>query len=257
MKNLIRWVHLTSPEIRCLAEKEAIVLIPVGSTEQHGPHLPVGCDSQLVTWIAERVATELFGRGVPCVVSPTITVANSRNHSDFAGTISLSVDTYMRVLADICRSIADHGFRKIVIFNGHGGNNAPTQAALVGINEELGFPVYLTSYVNGDLRALKEVLESQEKMVHSCECETSLMLAFDRELVDPIYKEIQGKIDYVLEAENEGVISTFHKMQQHSKNGVMGNAYMASVEKGERLAERFVTGMADILSNPALWKQTV
>ena len=257
MKNPVRWDNLTSPEIKRLAEKEAIVLIPVGSTEQHGPHLPVGCDSLMATWMAEQVATELCNRGCPCVVTPTIAVANSRHHMNFAGSMSLSAENYMHVLADYCRCVAAHGFRKILVFNGHGGNNAPTQAALVGINEELGFPVYFAHYTNGDLSVQGEVLESQKKMVHACESETSLLMALDEDLIDPIYKETKGPLEYVLDAENKGILSTFHKMEQHTPNGVKGNSYLATPEKGKKMVERFVKGMADTLSNPEVWKQTV
>lgn len=69
MKNSIRWDHLTSPEIRKLAEEKAIVLVPVGSTEQHGPHLPVGTDALLATYLSEQIALELK-RGASPVWSP-------------------------------------------------------------------------------------------------------------------------------------------------------------------------------------------
>ena len=89
MKKTYRWDNLTSPEIARLAENSAIVLIPTGSTEQHGPHLPVGTDAILATWFAERTAQGLLEKGIPAVVAPTFAVANSMHHMNFPGSMSL------------------------------------------------------------------------------------------------------------------------------------------------------------------------
>ena len=257
MKNMVRWDNLTSPQIKRLAQEEAIVLIPLGSTEQHGPHLPVGCDNLMATWMAEQVAASLSQKGIPCVVTPSIAVANSRHHMSFAGTISLSVEHYMAVLADYCRCVAAHGFHKIAIINGHGGNDAPTQAALVGINEELGFPVYYAPYYKGDLTVQPETLETQTGMNHACEGETSLALALDESLVDPMYKTLKGNPGYPLEAENKHILTTFHRMESHTENGIMGNSYAATKEKGEIMVRRFVDDLVDVFSNPQVWQQKV
>ena len=90
MKNIIRWDNLTWTEIRELAEKDTVVLIPVGSTEQHGPHLPVGCDSIIATHISELACRKLNDSGVSAVVAPTMTVCNSMHHMSFPGSMSLS-----------------------------------------------------------------------------------------------------------------------------------------------------------------------
>ena len=111
MKKTYRWDNLTSREIAALAEQQAIVLIPTGSTEQHGPHLPVGCDAILATWFAERAAQGLRAQGVPAVVAPTFAVANSMHHMSFAGSMSLRPRTYMKVLQEECRAIA-RGIRR-------------------------------------------------------------------------------------------------------------------------------------------------
>ena len=106
MKKTYRWDNLTSPEIAKLAENNAIVLIPTGSTEQHGPHLPVGTDAILATWMAERTARTLTEQGIPAVVAPTFAIANSMHHMNFAGSLSLSPRTYIQVLEEQCRAIA-------------------------------------------------------------------------------------------------------------------------------------------------------
>ena len=254
MKKTYRWDNLTSPEIAKLAENNAIVLIPTGSTEQHGPHLPVGTDAILATWMAERTAQALCEKGVPAVVAPTFAIANSMHHMNFAGSLSLSPRTYIQVLQEQCRAIAAHGFKRIAIINGHGGNTAPTKTALIDINNELGFPVYFMSYISVDERPF---LETQTGMNHACESETSMMLAFDESLVDPIYKETSGYPDGCTKWEDEGVLHTFHRMEAHTVNGVMGNSCAATKEKGQILADVNTKKLVEILSDETIWQMKV
>lgn len=255
MKDPIRWDNLTSPELAELSRKEAIVLLPMGSTEQHGPHLPVGTDAILATWFAHRTAKTLGEIGIPAVVAPTIAVANSMHHMSFAGSMSLHPRTFMQVLQEECQAIATHGFRRIVILNGHGGNNHPTQAALVDINLSLGFPVYFMSYLAGTDE--QPFLKTQRGMIHACESETSLMLAYDETLVDPIYREIKGYPGDTTEAEDQNLIHTFHRMEAHTENGVMGNSYAATKETGECLAEAITARLCKTLSDESLWGLSV
>ena len=254
MKKSYRWDNLTSREIRALSEQEAIVLLPTGSTEQHGPHLPVGTDAILATWFAERTAAALQEQGIPAVVAPTFAVANSVHHMNFPGSMSLNPRTYIQALQEQCRAIAAHGFHKIAIINGHGGNIAPTKTAIIDINIELGFPVYLLDYMVVDEAPY---LETQKGMIHACESETSLMLAYDETLVDPIYKETSGYPHGCTHLEDAGLIHTFHRMEAHTVNGVMGNSYAATREKGEAMAEATTKKLAEILSDDILWKMKV
>lgn len=255
MKQKILWMHCTSPELGELAEKNAVVLIPVGAVEQHGPHMAVGCDSFLAEWLAKRVAQGLWEKEIPAVVAPTLTVANSLHHMNFPGSMSLRPGTYMQVLQEWCRSIAAHGFRRIAIVNGHGGNRAPTNTALVEINLELGFPVYFT-----DLSAYMKPtvgLESEKSILHSGEGETSLLLAYDETLVDPVYLETRGKRIPPAAPEAAGLASTFHRMESRTENGVSGSSCLATREKGEALMAVATARMVEALSDEALWAQPV
>lgn len=256
-KNPVRWEHLTREEIRALSQQGAIVLVPLGSIEQHGPHLPVGTDALLASYVCEKTAQELNRRGRPCLVSPAITVANSTHHMSFPGSMTLKPQTYLAMLQDYCESLAAHGFRKIVLVNGHGGNVAPTQTALISINEALGFPVYFTGYDQGDPQAESEVLETQAHMDHACESETSLILALDEDFVDPVYLETKGSMSFGHPAEDSGRLSTFHRMEAHTENGVMGNAYAATAEKGRQILGREIQGLASLLMDNTLWGRKV
>ena len=254
MKKPYRWDNLSSREIRALSEQGGIVLLPTGSTEQHGPHLPVGTDAILATWFAERTAQGLLERNIPAVVAPTFAVANSMHHMHFPGSMSLNPRTYIQALQEQCRAIAAHGFTKIAIINGHGGNIAPTKTALIDINIELGFPVYLLEYIVVDEAPF---LDTQTGMNHACESETALMLAYDESLVDPIYKETSGYGGGCTQWEDQGVLHTFHRMEAHTVNGVMGNSYAATREKGEKLAAATTEKLVEILSDDTIWKMKV
>lgn len=258
MKNAIRWDNLTWTELSKLAEKDAIVMIPIGSTEQHGPHLPVGCDSIIATHISEHACCKLNKNGITAVVAPTMTVCNSMHHMSFPGSISLSPICFMQVLEEWCSCISSHGFRKIALINGHGGNAAPIQAALININNKLGFHVYwLNYYEYPDMdRINAEILTTQSGLIHACEGETSIMLAIDEALVDPIYRDTSGGGSYGLWSRDEGFAKTFSRMEEVTSNGVEGNSYAATAQKGAALIETASNNICRILSEDALWDKT-
>lgn len=260
MKNTIRWDNLTWTEIRELAEKDAVVLIPIGSTEQHGPHLPVGCDSIIATHISECACRKLNDSGVSAVVAPTMTVCNSMHHMSFPGSMSLSPTCFMQMLEEWCTCISSHGFKKIALINGHGGNSAPIQVALIGINNKLGFHVYCVNYYEyPDMERINAgILTTQSGLIHACEGETSIMLAIDGSLVDPIYRETSGGESYGLWARDGGYAKTFSRMEEVTSNGVEGNSYAATAEKGAALIEVASENICRVLSEDGLWdKQEV
>jgi creatinine amidohydrolase len=119
--------ELTRGEARDGASS-SLLLLPLGATEQHGPHLPVGTDSILVEEVARRAAARLAGE-VPVVVAPALHFGSSAHHLPFGGTLSLETETYYRVLMDLGRSAVASGFRRLFLLNGHGGNHELAQLA--------------------------------------------------------------------------------------------------------------------------------
>src|SRR4029079_17697455 len=115
----MRWEDLTSPEIDGLDRGATLVLLPVGAVEQHGQHLPVGTDSVLAHEVALAAADRLVGR---VVVLPPLWYGLSAHHMRFTGTVTLTAETMMAMVSDIVASLVAHGFRRIAIVNGHGGN---------------------------------------------------------------------------------------------------------------------------------------
>ena len=115
----MRFHDLTRDQLRGLAE-DAVVVLPVGACEQHGPHLPVGTDSMLVEDIALAAAEKV--EQFPVLVAPTVPFGSSAHHLAYGGTISVGSETLQRYLGECCESLVQSGFRRLFILNGHGGN---------------------------------------------------------------------------------------------------------------------------------------
>src|SRR4051812_17830777 len=108
------------------AEKK-VVILPLGAMEQHGPHLAVSTDTDIVTMVAMAAEQRLPEKVVLC---PTMSFGSSHHHLSFGGTMSLSPVIYTQVIVDLVSSLLKDGFRRIVLLNGHGGNITPVKQAL-------------------------------------------------------------------------------------------------------------------------------
>src|ERR1700741_20324 len=165
------FAELNREQLRSLAP-DALALLPIGATEQHGPHLATGMDFLTIESIALEAARMAE---VPVVVAPTLPFGSSHHHFVFGATLSLSTETYYRVLYELCESLVTDGFQRIFLLNGHGGNHELAELAVRDI--VLRHPVRAAagSYwrIAGDeLRAVSERFPG-----HAGEFETSLMLA--------------------------------------------------------------------------------
>ena len=127
MKALLLLEEMTREALNGIAP-QALAVLPVGATEQHGPHLPVGTDSLTVEYLA-RAASAEAARAIPLVVAPTLQFGSSHHHIPFGGTLSLSTETYYRVIFELGESLIFGGFKRLFILNGHGGNNELIQVA--------------------------------------------------------------------------------------------------------------------------------
>jgi len=103
--------EMSWPEVEAALKNTDIVIVPVGSTEQHGTHLPLGSDTLQATDMAKMVIKQLGDEGVTLCAAPTIPFGVSHAHLKFPGTITVSSETLMRVITDVCRSLHIHGFR--------------------------------------------------------------------------------------------------------------------------------------------------
>ena len=254
MTEQIHWEQLRSPQLKKLAEANAIVIVPVGSTEQHGPHLPVKVDALLATEVARRSALKVQTHQ-PIVVTPTVWCGLAEHHMDFCGTLTLDFETFHALLKNLCRSIRHHGFQRIFLLNGHGGNIAALNVICSELVRELdGLRVIAGTYWTLPEVAQKfaEILEVQQNVRHAGEAETSMMLALEPELVDQaILSQADGtpEIPYY-----QSGISRWVSFKGVSANGVIGSPSVATAAKGELLLEVASEGIAGVLQDPELWQ---
>jgi creatinine amidohydrolase len=175
--------ELTRDDLRALAP-DAVVLLPVGATEQHGPHLPVGTDHFAVEHIAREAARSVAAR-LPIVVAPTLPFGSSHHHLAFGGTLSLGTETYYRVISDLVDSLLTDGFRRVFVLNGHGGNNELIQLAVRDLALAREADLAAASYwtVAWDDLVRLETHQYGRFPGHAGAFETSLVLALRPELV--------------------------------------------------------------------------
>jgi creatinine amidohydrolase len=253
MKDQIYWEQLRSPQLKSLADVNAIVVVPVGSMEQHGPHLPVKVDALLAAEVARRAALKVQTHQ-PILVTPTVWCGLAEHHMDFCGTLTLDFETFHALLRNLCRSIRHHGFRRIFLLNGHGGNIAALNVICSELVRELeGLRVVSGTYWTLPEVAEKfsEILEVQQNVRHAGEAETSMMLALEPELVD---QSILNQADGTPEIPFYGSgVSRWVSFKEVSANGVIGSPSVATAAKGELLLEVASEGIAGVLQNPTLW----
>ena len=179
MSSVRRWDALTREEIGALAA-DALLVLPVGTTEQHGPHLATGTDALIATAVAER-AGAAAARPETIVLAPTLAYGASDHHLPFGGTLSLGVATFQLVLRDLLASAASAGFRRVFVLNGHGGNAAACAIAVAEAAREHG--LFAVTAMASDLVDPKEIEGPLHG--HAGSFETSLVLTLDPERVRP------------------------------------------------------------------------
>lgn len=248
----IDWNRLPAEALRSLATQDALVLLPVASTEQHGPHLPTGVDDMLVTAVCRRAA-RLLAPGTPTVVAPTVPFGLADHHLAFGGTFSLSLATYHALLRDLCRSILKTGFRKVVLVNGHGGNIAGLAAISAELTRELEAPIATATYFIVAAAEIAAVLEDQDGVMHACEAETSMMMAVALELVDASrLSEAYGPA-FDIAASLMPTLKRFMPFDHLTPSGVAGDARRATAAKGMALLEACAAQLAARLRAGGPW----
>ncbi len=246
---------MTAPEIVALSRQNAVVIIPVGSIEQHGPHLSVEVDSLLATEVSRRAA-RLAPAAQPILVAPTLAVGLAQHHLSFGGALTLDFATFSAVIGCMVRSIIVSGFRKIALVNGHGGN---TTALRVVVNElartELT-PIVTCTYWDVAIEEFRKILETQTCLMHACEAETSMMMALAGDAVR--HEKLENLTAPSFEGSQDPFESPFYRsldMDELSTNGVLGNPSAASAAKGERLASAAAAALVGRLLDPRTWEK--
>ena len=250
MKKL--WLYeMTWEEIADAIREPSIVLVPLGSTEQHGRHLPEGTDTMVAIKVALDVAKEIGG-----IVAPPLWFGWSPHHMPYAGTISLRSEVLVDVVVDICRSLAQHGFRTIILVNGHRiANLPPLQLAAAKVTEENGTRIVLV-----DPAFMAKTVANRlglGDIGHGDELETSHMLYIHPELIkmDHASRNVPPpKRMYRVDPRYEGDTSVYvpstaaemDKLRMIS-GGVVGDPTRASAEKGKQLHEGLVENIVAMI----------
>ena len=233
-----------------VAAGKTTVVLACGATEQHGPHLPIGTDTFLGTAIAERAA-QIAGNAL---VAPTLRPGLSDHHIDFPGTLTLRPETFLDLLADMCTSLARHGFDRIVIFPSHGGNADVMKAHVPWLARRLAGSCELV-FSLGTLEKIQELaawlaergISIGRSGAHAGFAETSMMLAYRGELVRTEEFE-PGLVDedfYRPERIRASQLDSFIRgIRAQSPNGVLGDPTDADADTGEQLLQMSAEALA-------------
>ncbi len=240
--------ELTREELRTLAPS-ALAVIPIGATEQHGPHLPVGTDFLCAEYIARNAAARVQSE-IPIVVTPTLPFGSSAHHLPFGGTMSLPTELYYRVLMELGQSLVADGFRRMFFVNGHGGNHEIAQLAARDLSLQQPVHAAAASYWVVAWRDLADAGAGELGRFpgHASAFETSLILANWPDLVkaDRMPHRDDAGIRPVPPAFEASYRAEFHGSWQ-AINGYSGSPDLADVDKGRQFFEIAVDRLAQAL----------
>jgi creatinine amidohydrolase len=232
------------------------VVIPIAALEQHGRHLPVFTDSMLLGEVVRRAAGILGDR---VLWTPLTWLGNSDHHLDFAGTLSAAPRVYLDLLSGLIENFLTHGFRRIVLLNGHGGNIVPASQAVFEVRQKhrersdllLLAATYWTlgpSPASVAATAGSPLKFEQTRMGHACEWETSMILRLAPHLVGEL-----AAIDPVSFGAAFEPATRAWTTRDRSAPGHIGNPRAASAEKGEALFTAFTNGAVAFLERVIAW----
>ncbi len=235
----MKLAEMTWLEVDALS-RQVVVVIPTGSLEQHGPHLPLFTDSILATTVAESVEREI---PTEVLLVPTLWLGASGHHLSFSGSLSASFATYMGAIENIVESLLPHQFTKFFILNGHGGNTEPNGMVLRNLKAKYPTATFAHSgyYTFAD-EAARGVLTGPAKSIqHACEAEASLIMYVRPDLVRTDKLRDDG-----LRATPEitGLICHFDEI---TEQGSLGYATLATPAKGKVIFEAAVAGVVSNL----------
>jgi creatinine amidohydrolase len=241
--------HLTWSAIAKLC-KDLPVVVPIAAIEQHGHHLPLATDSLLLGEIVRRADERLAER---VVWTPLQWLGNSEHHLDFPGTLTAAPRTYLDLLTELQSNLIQHGFRRIVLLVGHGGNIVPAQQAVFEVRQQQRGRADLLLlaacyWLLGRGPRQVELGLEQDRMGHACEWETSMMLCVAPHLVGDYRTAAPVEFGTAFEPASRGWIT-----KDRSPEGHIGRPHAATAEKGEALLRAFSDDVVRFLEQVIAW----
>ena len=252
------WAELSTTDFDGLDPEATVAVLPVGATEQHGPHLPLAVDQCLVDGMV-AAALPLLPADLPVLVLPTQQVGYSPEHADFAGTLTLPIETVIASWTALGQCVARAGVRKLLLFNAHGGQVSVMDIVARDLRMRCQLVVYSSSWRNLPLgNAVTQLFPADEHRfgVHAGAMETSLMLALRPQLVRMAQardfpsssRERAGRYPVL----GNGLSAKLGwAMQDYNPQGAAGNAAAGSADKGERVLAAAATQLALLLQELA------
>lgn len=253
MPTKILYDEMTWPEAKRAVAEGRVVIIPTGSTEQHGPHLPLSTDILCSYSVCKSVAEAAPGSAV---VLPPVSYGFNEHHSDFPGTLWVDWQPFIEFLISVGRSAVHHGFKKLVFVNGHGSNTPFVQVAARKITNTTDAVCASLNYWDFGGETIKKVRESPWPggMAHACEFETSLMLFLAPQLVQMkkarkdmtfqrskyIYWDLQGGIV-------GGNVAFMDHWSRMSRTGTIGDPTLATRQKGRLIFQAVVKNLTEFI----------
>ena len=253
-----QWSDLTTTDFAAIDLARAIAVLPLGATEQHGPHLPLSVDANLAHSMTDGAVHHLPG-DLPALFLPVQRLGYSPEHAGFAGTLSLKAETAMRLWTDIAESVAASGVKKLVLFNTHGGNVGLMDVVAREWRVRLGLLVYSVSWfnlplldANGQDVMARFSAEERRFGVHGGEIETAMMLALKPRLVrmakaQPFASSSQVRAADFAILGNGRSAKLAWAAQDLNPAGVAGDAAAAEVEDGLALLDAASRALAALL----------
>jgi creatinine amidohydrolase len=253
----MRWEELSVPEIEQLDRDRTILLLPIGSVEQHGHHLPIGTDTMLSVSVCCAAADRLDGR---VAVLPPPWYGFSPHHMQFSGTVTLKAETLIKLVEDIAESVITHDFRRLLIVNGHGGNVGliDVLASTLGHKFRRKARIATLTYFQLARDAIARLRKSQPGgMGHACEFETAMMqyirpnlVAIDRAKVT--YPQT-GSAYLSTDLLSGSRVRTYHDFSDLSESGTLGDPTLASPEAGNQFHAVVVNELVEFIEDFARW----
>lgn len=233
MRNTIYLGELTWEEAKDAITSSDFIILPTGSFEQHGLHLPLLTDSIRAEAISRLLALKAKEEGMKVYLLPLMPYGVSEHHIRFPGTVSLDPETYIRVIESIGRSLAFHGAKRLLILNFHGGNSAPLQVASSLITSRYGLRTYLIGWTSFARKYIEENLSPDPTWGHACEHETSMIMFIRPELA----KLNKARKPAVLSL-GESRVTVFLYFDEISDTGGLGDPLRSSTERVPMILEK-------------------
>ena len=248
------WSGLCSSDFASLDPVSTVAVLPLGATEQHGPHLPLNVDSTLVDGIVQA-SLPLLPAALPVLFLPTQQIGLSPEHARFAGTLTLSAETLIRLWREIGAGVAQAGVKKLVLFNAHGGHVGAMDVVARELRAAHGLIVYSVSWFNLPLGAAGDQFSADEHRfgVHAGEIETSMMLALAPQQVRMAEAQDFASASRDRAASypilGNGRCAKFGwAMEDYNPLGAAGNAAAATAPKGQAVVDAAAAQLALLLA---------